>query len=51
MQGKVKKRSLASDGSIIGYYNNNLVLNTLTYDIKFPDREVREYTANIIAEY
>jgi hypothetical protein len=50
IRGKVKGRSLAPDGSIIGYYNDNPVLNTLTYDVEFPDGEVREYTANIIAE-
>ena len=50
IQGKVKERSLAPGSSIIRYYNNNLVLNTLAYDVEFPDREVREYIANIIVE-
>ena len=50
MQGKVKGRSLAPDGSIIRYYNNNSVLNTPIYDTEFLDREAREYTVNIIAE-
>ena len=50
MQGKVKERSLAPDGSIIKYHNDNTVSNTLTYDVEFPDGEVREYAANIIVE-
>ena len=50
MQGKVKGRSLAPNSIIIRYYNDNLVLNTLIYDVEFPDGEVREYAANIIVE-
>eukprot|EP00957_Ditylum_brightwellii_P095498 7274414-Ditylum_brightwellii.AAC.1 len=26
------------------------MMNTMTYDVEFPDRQVREYAANIIAE-
>ena len=47
---KVKGRSLAPDRSIISIYNNNLILNTLYYDVEFTDGQIREYTANIIAE-
>ena len=50
MRGKVKGRSLAPNNSIIRYYNDNLVLITLAYDTEFLDREVREYTASIIAK-
>ena len=35
--GKVKGKGLAPDGSIIGTYNDNPILNTLYYDVKFPD--------------
>ena len=35
--GKIKGRSLVPDGSIIGTYNDNLILNTLYYDVEFPD--------------
>ena len=48
--GKVKGRSLVPDGSIIGIYNDNPILNTPCYDVKFSDGQVREHTANIIAE-
>ena len=50
MRGKVKERSLAPHSSIIGYYNDNPVLNALIYNVGVPDREVREYIVNIIAE-
>ena len=35
---------------MIGTYYNNHILNTITYDIEFPNGEVREYTTNVIAE-
>ena len=47
---KVKKRSRNEDGEIVGTYDDNPILNTLVYDVEFPDGEVREYAANIIAE-
>ena len=31
-------------------YHKNPILNTLVYNFEFPDREVKEYSANIIAE-
>ena len=48
--GKVKGRTLSPDGSIIGIYNDNPLLNTLTYDVEFEDGDVREYMANVIGE-
>ena len=50
IRGKVKGRRLAPDGSIIGYYNDNLVLNILAHNVEFPDGEFRECAANEIAE-
>ena len=47
---KVKCRSKDGDGEIIGIYDNNPILNTMVYDVEFPDGEVREYSANTIAE-
>ena len=47
---KVTGRTLNSKGELTGTYNENPILNTLTYDVEFPDGEVREYGANIIAE-
>jgi hypothetical protein len=46
----VKGRSLNEKGELIGTYNSNPILNTLVYDVEFPDGEIKEYSANIIAE-
>ena len=50
VSGKVVGRSKSADGDIIGNYDNNPLLNTLSYDVEFQDGTVREYGANIIAE-
>ena len=48
--GKVARRSLDADGRMTGTYHNNPFLNTITYDVEFPNGQVKEYGANIIAE-
>ena len=48
--GKVTRRSLDADGRTTGTYHDNPFLNTITYDVEFPDGQVKEYIANIIAE-
>ena len=48
--GKVARRSLDADGRTTGTYHDNPFLNTITYDIEFPDGQVKEYAANIIAK-
>ena len=50
VMGKVTRRSLDADGRTIGTYHDNPFLNTITYDVEFPDGQVKEYGANIIAE-
>ncbi len=47
---KVIRRSTDDNGKVIGKYDGNPLLNTLMYDVEFPDGEVREYAANIIFE-
>ena len=47
---KVIRRATDEDGQIIGTYHDNPLLNTLQYEVEFPDREIREYSANLIAE-
>ena len=47
---KVIGRSKDKDGNIVGTYDNNPHLNTMVYDVEFPDGEIREYSANVIAE-
>ena len=48
--GKVARRSLDADGRTTGTYHVNPFLNTITYDVEFPDGQVKEYGANIIAK-
>ena len=49
-RGKVKGRTLSSHGSVIGTCNDNPLLNALTHDVEFEDRDVRECVANVIGE-
>ena len=39
----------SAHGQVIGQHHNNTLLNTLMYDIEFPNGDVRKYAANIIA--
>ena len=48
--GKVARRSLDADGRTTGTYHDNLFLNTITYNVEFPNGQVKECGANIIAE-
>ena len=35
--GKVARRSLDADGRMTGTYHDNPFLNTITYDVEFPN--------------
>ena len=48
--GKVARRSLDADGMTTGTYHDSPFLNTITYDIEFPNGQAKEYGTNIIAE-
>ena len=48
---KVIGRTIGPDGTTSGTYNDDPTLNTMTYDVEFPDGQVKEYSANVIAEY
>ena len=48
--GKVKGRSVSDDGKVTGRYDDNPILNSIVYDVEFPDGQVKEYAANILAE-
>ena len=48
--GKVTQRTIGPDGHVTGTYNNNPYLNSIIYDVEFPDGHVKEYATNIIAE-
>ena len=47
---KVKQRHKGPDGKVTGIFNKNPILNSIIYDVEFPDGTIREYAANIIAE-
>ena len=47
---KVIHRSRDGDGALIVTYDDNPILNTMLYEVEFPDGEIREYSANVIAE-
>ena len=44
------KRSVDSDGKLIGNYNELPVIKTMLYDVQFPDGSIKPYSANLIAE-
>ena len=50
VNGKVIQRIIGPDGQVTGTYDNNPFLNSIIDDVEFPDGQVKEYAANIIAE-
>jgi hypothetical protein len=48
--GKVIQRALGPDGAVAGTYDENPILNTMIYDVEFPNGDIKEHAANIIAE-
>ena len=46
----ITQRTIGPDGQVTGTYDNNPYLNSIIYDVEFPDGQVKEYAANIIAE-
>lgn len=47
---RVTKRAIGPDGKTTGTYDDNPVLNSVVYEVEFPDGQVKEYSANVIAE-
>ena len=47
---KVVRRAVDDDGKLVGNFNENPILNTLVYEVQFPDGAIKPYAANIIAE-
>ena len=48
--GKVTKRAIGPDGTVAGTYDENPCLNTMIYEVEFPDGQSKAYAANVIAE-
>ena len=49
-RGQVTERKHEHEGNIIGRSNENPILDTREYEVKFEDGDVTELTANAIAE-
>ena len=47
---KVLMRSMDKMGKVAGELHDNPLLNTLIYDVEFPDGNIKKDAANIIAE-
>ena len=50
-RAKVTQRTLGPDLRTTGTYHSSMPLNTMLYDVQFPDGAVKEYTGNILAEH
>ena len=47
---KVKRHKVDDNGQVVGTYDPHPVLNSIIYDVEFPDGTVKEYSANVIAQ-
>ena len=47
---KVLRRSVDAEGKTTGVFHEDSSLNTLIYDLRFPDGHVEQYAANLIAQ-
>ena len=47
---QVKQRQLGPECKIVGSYNVNTMLNSMIYEVEFPDVQVEDYAVNVIAE-
>ena len=48
--GRVIQRSIGAEGTVLGSYDDNPLLNSIIYDVEFDDGTIKEYSANVIAE-
>ena len=48
--GRVKQHVLGPDGKVTGSCDENPMLNLITCEVEFPDGQVREHAADVIAE-
>ena len=48
--GKVIGRATGPNGETVGKYDDNPILNSIIYDVEFPEGQIKEYAANILAE-
>ena len=44
---KVRKRASGPDGTVIGTYDDNPILNSMVHKVEFPDGQIKEYSVNM----
>jgi hypothetical protein len=47
--GKSKEGPFDGNSKTVGTYSDNPIMNSIVYEVEFPDGELREYAANILA--
>ena len=47
---KITRRTLGPDGTTAGTYDKDPKLNSMIYEVEFPDGMVKEYSVNVIAQ-
>lgn len=50
LRGTVENRKRDANGSLSGKANSNPLLDTHLYEVEFPDGDMQEHAANVIAE-
>ena len=50
VMGQAAQRSFNEHGKISGSYDDNPFLNSIIYDVDFPDGQVKEYGTSILVE-
>ena len=50
VRGYVRRRAIGPDGKTSGVYDHNPHHNSIVYEVEFPDGDIKEYAANVIAE-
>ena len=48
--GSIRRQARDNEGELFGIRNSNPILDTCSYEVDFPDNDVAEFTANVIAE-
>eukprot|EP00957_Ditylum_brightwellii_P206719 15349652-Ditylum_brightwellii.AAC.1 len=48
--GKVRRRAISPNSTMIGRHDDNLLLNFMIYEVVFDDYQVKDYASIIIAE-
>ena len=48
---KIMKRKRNTDGSLVGTKNSDPILDSIIYEVKYPDGSTAEYATNVITEY